>query len=1167
MKLTRLNLAKFAMFSDVELGLLADGVNVIVGANEAGKTTTMAAIQQLFYGIPVRSEHSYVHANADLRIGGVLRSNDGSELELHRIKRNTATLRSAADATIAEDVMTELLGGVEADVYATLFSIGHEEIASGGKALLESEGELGRALFGAGTGLTQLNAVMNKLDAKTGQLFKSGASKPLINGGIVRHKQLLAEIKEHTQSASAVEQMDKALAKAESRLAQIDQEHQELSVTLSRATRVRSTRPQIQRRRQGKLELAALDASGPRVGTEIPDLLTAAQDDRRTGRSSLAALEPDLASLDAKLTELVVDELLVAQAPVVERLVEELGGIRQNLKDLPGLNKQVGDLERDLAGHLRRVPDGCRKDDNGMPTLSDVERSRIERLGQEQLTIDSRLVTSRLSRAAAEGAHGRHSTALEDLPPARDVSRLRPAMARIRAEGQLEATADKLEHEAAGVLSGIEAAISVLGVTVGARDADGLALPVAARVSEVDRLVSDALSAVEVACSDDGRLKAELGELESQLTGLLERTDPPSVDELDRARTHRDEGWQLVRAAWLGEAPPEAQVELWTEGQPLDVTFESDVKRTDEIADRLRHDAESVERRALLEQQIVDKHASIALQVETIAAGEVDHMAAMEYWSELWAPLGVEARSRLEMDEFLATARDTATAARTLRTMEGSLAEQRSRIQRCIIDLRGLLDEVGDTPPDSSSLVGLLDRAESICATSDEAYQKRLVGTEALDLSRVALDGQDQDLAAAEKALTSWEQEWGAAIQPLGVAASTSPVDVATALSTLKAIDEGVADLDEKRRRVAGMERRNAEVGGQVGGVLAALAHLTVDTTASEVAINSLQRLLKEAQKDMATRTSLQGQRDAKEFDVQQARASVASSDANIDALITQTDVEDETALVQAVDRTQQAALLAAEIDTLESNLIDATGIALAQLEAEVDDSAETDLDTTISDLSARVETCDGERTAAAEELGGIRTERRSIGDSDAAAMAAERAQLTLAEVANHTDEYVRVTLARYLLDQQIAEYRMHNQGPILVRAGEIFGRLTLDKYSGIDTDADAKGNPFLLAKRDSGGSSDVSALSADARDQLYLSLRLAALEHYAVGSRSLPLLLDDVFVHFDDDRTRAGLSVLEDLSSRMQVLLFTHHERVADQAAEAISSDKLRVQVLTSTP
>jgi recombinational DNA repair ATPase RecF len=73
-------------------------------------------------------------------------------------------------------------------------------------------------------------------------------------------------------------------------------------------------------------------------------------------------------------------------------------------------------------------------------------------------------------------------------------------------------------------------------------------------------------------------------------------------------------------------------------------------------------------------------------------------------------------------------------------------------------------------------------------------------------------------------------------------------------------------------------------------------------------------------------------------------------------------------------------------------------------------------------------------------------------------------------------------------------------------------------------------------------------------------ALPVAALEHSAVGTRNLPLLLDELFVHFDDDRTRAGLLLLEQLSFKMQMLLCTHHERVAAQATDAISSDKLRV-------
>ena len=288
-------------------------------------------------------------------------------------------------------------------------------------------------------------------------------------------------------------------------------------------------------------------------------------------------------------------------------------------------------------------------------------------------------------------------------------------------------------------------------------------------------------------------------------------------------------------------------------------------------------------------------------------------------------------------------------------------------------------------------------------------------------------------------------------------------------------------------------------------------------------------------------------------------------ADAEIAGLIAEAGVADEPALVEAVERTNQVTTLASESEKLETDLIDATGVSLDQLEAEVDAFADIDLDTSIGDLTSRREDVDRERKEAALQVGGLQSERKSIDDSDEAAAAAESAQLSLSEVANDTDEYVRVRLARYLLEQQIAEYRAHNQGPILVRASEIFSLLTLDRYTGIDTDVDDKGQPVIRAKRSSGGSLDVVALISGARDQLYLSLRVAALEHYAVGTRNLPLLLDDLFVHFDDDRTRSGLRLLEQLSSKMQVLLFTHHERVAAQATDAISIDKLRVQVLMS--
>jgi uncharacterized protein YhaN len=93
----------------------------------------------------------------------------------------------------------------------------------------------------------------------------------------------------------------------------------------------------------------------------------------------------------------------------------------------------------------------------------------------------------------------------------------------------------------------------------------------------------------------------------------------------------------------------------------------------------------------------------------------------------------------------------------------------------------------------------------------------------------------------------------------------------------------------------------------------------------------------------------------------------------------------------------------------------------------------------------------------------------------------------------------------------------------------------------------------------------DVTGLSEGTRDQLYLSLRLASLLRYAEMAEPMPLVLDDLFIQFDDERSRAALTVIAEVSAHMQVLFFTHHARMVDLAREAIPASSLTIHELTS--
>jgi hypothetical protein len=118
-------------------------------------------------------------------------------------------------------------------------------------------------------------------------------------------------------------------------------------------------------------------------------------------------------------------------------------------------------------------------------------------------------------------------------------------------------------------------------------------------------------------------------------------------------------------------------------------------------------------------------------------------------------------------------------------------------------------------------------------------------------------------------------------------------------------------------------------------------------------------------------------------------------------------------------------------------------------------------------------------------------------------------------------------------------------------RVGELLGamRTSIDQIRfGDDLDFSVRLTGGLSLAR---GKAD-QQLSAGTRDQLYLAVRLAVSEFLSRGQTTLPILLDDVFVTSDDERTRAGMRLLiEGFAAQHQVILMTCHRRRFEALAE----------------
>ncbi len=114
------------------------------------------------------------------------------------------------------------------------------------------------------------------------------------------------------------------------------------------------------------------------------------------------------------------------------------------------------------------------------------------------------------------------------------------------------------------------------------------------------------------------------------------------------------------------------------------------------------------------------------------------------------------------------------------------------------------------------------------------------------------------------------------------------------------------------------------------------------------------------------------------------------------------------------------------------------------------------------------------------------------------------------------------------------------------------------------DAKADGAKAPYAASviTRDGLNVVPIGGLSEGTIDQLYLSLRIAAVEDAIESGLKLPFLADDLFINFDDARSEAGFRVLAELAAKTQVLFFTHHDHLAGVAQRAMPDGVSRCDI-----
>jgi len=130
------------------------------------------------------------------------------------------------------------------------------------------------------------------------------------------------------------------------------------------------------------------------------------------------------------------------------------------------------------------------------------------------------------------------------------------------------------------------------------------------------------------------------------------------------------------------------------------------------------------------------------------------------------------------------------------------------------------------------------------------------------------------------------------------------------------------------------------------------------------------------------------------------------------------------------------------------------------------------------------------------------------------------------------------LTAARKQVHQDIA--------PLIAEASnDRLARISAGRYKRIRVDPE---DLSILVELADGSLRPAESLSHGTAEQIYLLARIAIAETLAT-TESCPLLLDDVTVHADADRTEAVLDLLSELSADRQIVLFSQEDAVRNWA------------------
>ncbi len=1150
MRIRTLTLERYGPFTGQSLSFRPDAkLHIIFGPNEAGKSSALAAIADLFFKIEPRTQYDFLHKAKDMRIGAVIEARNGSRLSFQRRKGNKDARLDASDFPLSDDFLLPFIGHLTRDVFTHAFGLNTEMLRQGAEEMMKSGGEIGASLFAAASGMKGMTDLRQGLEKEADAIFGQRAAKDRKFYQILDRNEIARRaIRDLELKASDWKDLNEEINRYEENLLESTERRAAISTERARLSRLKRVAP-LMRLIDADIEKLKSVGDLPEVAPGFTGRLQAEIDANRKAADERERALEDQEEARRELSSIAVDETLLANADEIQVLFGRTGAYEKDQRDIPRIQAEADEFSASLNQLAVRL---------GMTDASQVKEKQpadIVYAAIRGLISEGKKLSTKLD--GFRGNISSETKTLTDLEQQRTTREVVPNPRQLRdklvALGPVLTQLDRrsesertLETEA----KSIKAAAARLNPPVADLSVVAQApMPSAETIArfrlELDDIDADLQREDERATEVAGAI----AEIDRGLQSFTAYGVVPSADAIASERQERDKTWSSLRDSMIGTAPTLVGPALT--GTIL--AFEQHSSEADRLADAAVANADGVASYAADLKRLSEEHTKQNSIKERQEKLQGTRHTTQEAWTTLWQPAGFAPLPPVEMTGWLSQVQALLTRLERNDALRDDVKRIEIDVLAIVPALEKLAGEAGISLVEGLDPKHLLQQIQDRLNTIELIWDESSKVETSINNTQTRIDRLRKDESEAALQMNTWKTRWGAAIPSLGLSATATVDEAEVALSVWQKVPDTLREHDNRLRRVGGMQRDSEE--------FEARAKSVVEGTAQDLLSFPFGTAVKKLSERLTEAANSKARRDQVASSLEKASSSLKSADKILEASKSALDlltasVPPDTDLLELLQRfSVQEDVTDSLTDHRNQLIAQGDGFTEEQLRAELTDFH-------VDEAAAKLQELSGEDTrleSDAREIFAnqkVATNRRAeLQKGMGAEVANQQKKNAEAELLAATREWLVLRFGALLVSHAIERSRASQHNPLIKRAGELFSTITGGAFVGIGQDFGEDDTPYLVGRRSSNENVTVSGLSEGARDQLFLALRLAYLESFAKSAEPIPFIGDDLFTSFDEDRTANGLSALAAIGDQVQPILFTHHRHVVEIARARIGA------------